>query len=78
MTVIKIIIKIRTTQRVLQINPLKLAILLKRYKLFCVNMIFCTLLEKYIDCGISLLQIYRHILHDSTRVMTRNKICFNE
>jgi len=52
MTVIKISVKIHTTQRELQIKPLKLAILMKRHKLFCVNFIFCTLSEKHIECGI--------------------------
>lgn len=50
---------------------------MKRHKLFCVNVVFCTLSEKDIDCDIILLQIYRYILHDNTRVMTRNKICFS-
>jgi hypothetical protein len=50
---------------------------MKRHKLFCVNVIFCSLSEKDIDCGISLLQIYRHILRDNTRVMTRNEISFS-
>jgi len=50
---------------------------MKRHKLFCVNVIFCALSGKDIDCDISLLQIYRHILHNNTRVMKRNKIGFS-
>jgi len=42
---IKIIIKIHTTLRELQIRALKLAIFMKRHKLFCVNFIFC---ESYV------------------------------